>query len=351
MSVDFWFEALRKVRLHVVISDACDTIASMTPWWKKLMSTRRDRGTTHGVAELPRLNRAAIAHLLVTRYKLPQVDWDIADEWLTKHHSQSIELMRRAVVAAWLEELRDALDVDHQSWRMLQVEGLTPLESSFGLRTKKALDRSITEVQRSLEPVRGGATIPAFALVGLRTQSDYISFESHFFSGEGQWATSGGCYIRARGPSFPLIVLNLSSKFHAEATIAHELTHHALCECNIPLWIEEGLTQMMEERVTGIQNFSLSAETAGKQRARWAGDALREFLDGEGFSSPEDEDQQLAYHLSQWIVRRLLDEQPKQFFAFLRDCADTEPNASCLKHLGCSEEELARSAAGIPDEE
>jgi hypothetical protein len=314
----------------------------MCSWWDRILGNRR---SVSGAINLPAIDLEAVRGMLVRREGLSHVDWSLADAWLQRHHPDD-PLMRRAIAAAWLELLREELAGDYQAWRTLRYDALTPFDGTLGQRIRSAADRSLDELTRSLKPIRGEEPIPAFVMVGVSSREDYSSFLSPMFS-DGQQATSGGIYAREHDGQPPMLVLNLVNRGESDSTIAHELTHHALADAGIPLWIEEGLTQMMEERVTHTANFLVNAEAISKMRSRWSGERAFEFLDGRGYGSPDDDDQQLAYLLSQWIVRRCLEERPKPFFAFLRACRETEPDDACVKHMGCTTEELARDMAGL----
>lgn len=273
----------------------------------------------------------------------------MADSWLSRQttaEDRRLEL-ERAIAAAWLEELRDALEVDHQTWRTEDVDGLTPLGDSIGKRAADTAAKARREITRALAPIRGKRAIPPYALIALKPIDAYISFEAHFLHEDSNVATSGGCYLRREAAGYPTMVLNAGTALSVEQTVAHELTHHALVDANLPLWAEEGITQMMEERVVGIANFSLDSERAGRQRDRWQGDEIELFIDGTGFSSPNDDDQDLAYHLSQWAVRRALERDRDKFFEFLRACSELEPELAAAAALHCSQAEFVRTTCGI----
>src|SRR6185295_15043814 len=180
-----------------------------------------------------------------------------AEVWI-QANSPSPELhdqFRRAAAAAWLDELRDALQDDHKRWRHAGVEGLGPIEDDLAVRAAKGADRAREMIADALRPIRADAPIPLVAVIALRKQEDYYSFISRYYPDEGEFGTSGGVYINEGEPSVPIIAMPANLKHSVELTLAHELTHHALRGLELPLWVEEGLTQMMEERVTGYTAF------------------------------------------------------------------------------------------------
>lgn len=258
---------------------------------------------------------------------------------------QGPESVRRAVASAWLDEVRDALTEDHRRWRADRVEGVAPLDGRIAQRIARGTDKAIGMIEKSLEPIRGREPIPAIAVVALASKEDYYSFISHFYPEQGEFATSGGVYLNEGADSFPVIALPASNA-NVEQVIAHELTHHALFRRRLPLWVEEGITQMMEERVTGISNFRLDHEMLRRHRERWLDGGLDPFLSGEAFHSAEDDQQELAYHLSQFVVRGALSKSPEQFFAFLRGCKDELEEKAAARHLRCDPREFVEYALG-----
>lgn len=321
-----------------------------------MLRTRRASGKS---IVFPSLPREQIAPFLLEEEGLPHVDWGMAEVWIERKSGGDLTVsqsLRRAVAAAWLDELRDAMPTDSRRWRRASVEGLAPLEGNVGLRTANGADRSIEIIAKALREIRGDPTtcpIPPIAVVVLATAEEYYSFISHFYGEEGEYATSGGIYVRSSADTFPILAINGQTTEHLEATIAHELTHHALhpdiadagISEGLPLWAEEGLTQLMEERVTGVANFRFNRALLARHRELWEGIGFGGFADGSTFHSPEGERQELSYNLAHALTNSLLTTRPKAFFAFARACRNEGANAenAASEHLGGSVEELARA--------
>jgi hypothetical protein len=298
-------------------------------------------GEAQGHFEPPAVERELVKHLFRPEHGLPQVDWWEADAWREKNPGVSL----RAVAGVWLDELRDALEGEHRRWRHERIEGRAPEEDGLALRAARGAERALEIVERSLRPVRGDGPVPELALIVFRDADPYYSFSAHGHAEEGEFATSGGFYQNDGGDSFPLIVTHAQSRWHLESTIAHEMTHHALYGLHLPLWLEEGFTQMMEERVTGYTDFELDLEMVERQRERWS-EGLGDFWSCDAFFSPRDDDQELSYHLSEWLVRAALADQPDRFFAFVRGCARGSAEAAAVEHLGYKLEDLGRRLLG-----
>lgn len=312
----------------------------------KLFNARR---TPEPAIEVPVLERDRIRHLLTEQSGLPQVDWGMARHWALKQAGEGLggDAMFRALAGGWLDELRDTLKEDHRRWRRGPVEGLAPMSHGVSERVAAAAEQSIKEIRRSLGTIRGDAPIPPIAIVALASSKDYFSFIAPFYPDEGTFATSGAVYIHDP-EMFPVIALPTQVRHGIEAAVAHELTHHALASLDIPAWAEEGLTQMMEERVTGQANFKLDHEMMSRHRACWPERGFDGYFSGEAFHSPEEDEQELAYHLSQLLVRRLLTEQPRAFFEFARHASSADDgHAAASEHLGIDLNDYALVVLGI----
>lgn len=278
------------------------------------------------------MSRDEIASLLVMDANVPQVDMAKLETWLQMQRRPNDELHRRAVTAAWLDEVRSALAVEHRRLRTANTEVIVPLRAAVGVDVAQAGERALAVIHDALRKIRGDAPIRAIAIVAIAPTDAFIDFTSHFFSEDSHTATFGGLYIR-EGSVMPLLAINAMQKGHALSVLAHELTHHALRDARLPLWIEEGLTQMMEERVTGLLAFTLTEAEREEHANEWTREALEEFVEGTSFFSPHGDRQRLAYHLAQWFARACLTTQPERYFAFARACAQEDWQAAFRMHF------------------
>jgi hypothetical protein len=301
--------------------------------------------------DLPVVPRDEAAGLWHRPDGLPRVDWEMAGHWIARREDGEMRTheYRRAVMAACLDEVRDSLRIDHRRWSSLNVEGLAPLKGIVGKAMAGVAERSFRMLRKDLQRIRGDAPIPPIALVAIDPYDSYIDFTNSYFPEGGAYATSGGLYLNEGPRAFPLIALDGQTRFACETAVAHELTHHALHGCGLPAWVEEGFTQMMEERIAGTTNFTLNTEMIYRQREHWESHDVREFLEGSSFMSPTPDMQELSYHLAQWVVRGELSRHSDEFFRFARACRDEDPEAACEAILGLTARELVLGVIGIQD--
>lgn len=312
-----------------------------------------DREALAAPVGLPEIERESISHLLHVADGLPRVDWAAADGWIARQSPRhgGPEQWRRAVAAAWLDELRDSLAEDHHRWRSQNIEGLAPLAGRVAHAAAQTAERAYEVLSRDLAVIRGKVPIPPISLCVIAPLDSYITLISGYFPEEGEFATSGGIYLHEGSSAQGLVVVNAAGRHQCEQTIAHELTHHALRGSRLPIWVEEGFTQMMEERIVGVPNFNLDQEMMARQHAAWRERDIDEFLSGAGFHCPDDDVQELSYHLSQLVVRSELTRRPKEFFEFAKACRVMGAEEACVRHLGVTPRELVGGAIGLEEGE
>lgn len=303
----------------------------MRRWLDRLLGRRAKE-----VAVLRDVDRERVRFLMMVREGVPTIDWGMAAAWLEKETPDVVErgLLHRAIAAAWLDEVRDSLDGDYKRWRHARVEGLGAVERNVAVQVAASTDRCIRVIEEALAPLLMGEKIEPVAIVALASKDEYLSFIAPHYPDEGEFATSGGQYSCAWEGSFPLIALPVLPGADPTGVIAHETTHHAMVKFGLPLWVEEGLTQMMEERVAGHSMFVLNEELLERHRARWEETGLEGFWEGGSFRSPHEDEQELSYHLSQLLVRAQLQQDAGRFFGFVRDCRMKGSDVACEDHLG-----------------
>lgn len=301
------------------------------------------------VASVPVLlsfDREQIAHLWDRPRGLPHIRWPEANQWLADHAGTGTDtqLGRRSIMAAYLDELSKRLS--HQRWQSENVESITPSDDAIGRRIMGIAERAYKVLRTDLRAIRDDVPIPPIAIIALEPQSSYLDFIDHYYPKSGSFASSGGIYLR-RDNAFPVLSLNASIRWGCEAVVVHELTHHALQDAGLPLWVEEGFTQMMEERIAFHNQFAVDIHTRTRQQEYWSRIDIETFLNGTSFRSPHEDAQHLSYHLAQWVVRSQLVQRPEAFFRFARACKGNDARRQFQQVLGISMRELVLATIGI----
>ena len=130
----------------------------------------------------------------------------------------------------------------------------------------------------------------------------------------------------------------------------HEVAHACLSHRNLPLWLEEGITQLAEEAaVASWARFLLTSEEAAGLRAYWREQTLSDFWWGRGFGIP-DEGQRHCYQLAQILFRQIVSDHRGQLPKFLNAIsADDAGDTAAREVLGISLAEIATQFLGAGD--
>lgn len=307
----------------------------------------------------PPLAIDAMSPFLRTHLGLPHLNWDEALDHIgsTAQTDSDADDLARAMIGGWVDALARALNARYPTplarWRDVGVEGLAPAIDRARLQRSTA--KALATIGHALTPIRGDPRdhpIAHITIIAAPTIDAYYDFVDAYRQDDGHFASSGGTYMGDSSINPPSLILNVHR--HAfEHSLAHELTHHALAPQvedagYLPLWAEEGLTQMMEERVTNQSHFAFDQEKLQRHRALWSSIGLNGFLNGDTFRSPEDGHQELSYNLAEAVTRSLLDTKPNSIFAFARAClGGNDPAKASIEHLGQTEAHVILSFLGI----
>ena len=134
----------------------------------------------------------------------------------------------------------------------------------------------------------------------------YYDYVTDFYPDEGEFALSGGMFLDVGYGHFTVCPAYGDDY---ERVIAHELNHALLRHLPLPLWLNEGVTQVMEDVVQDSSYFMVDHEIRRRHRAYWNAETIDMFWSGDSFFSPDD-GQELSYHLSQVLFRNLMSDYP-----------------------------------------
>ncbi len=243
---------------------------------------------------------------------LPHARWaKVSKRVATIADANAQEAAWRSAAETWLTNLAEALSksvIVFVSKRVLllgspEAEPLTSFAERTILHVDRLLD-GIGSVER-----RGPHVIVAFD--NIRRFYDYVDY---FHTESGEYGGAAGMFVD-RG--YPHIVVGPGELWSRRSTIAHELTHDYLSSHELPLWLEEGLAQLIEHHAVSTSSFVLDREQQQRHQALWSVSGLSPFWSGEAFSMA-DESQELAYQLALVLVRSIISDAEKQVAEFVR---------------------------------
>jgi hypothetical protein len=256
-------------------------------------------------------------------------------------------------VRHWLDALGRALGGGYETLESKHFIVLAQRAEGKAGRLLKCAERCRGAIRSVLGEVADFGERGKEIVLALRTRAEYYDYTC-FYDPEGEHGGSAGIHIREGQPHVALWGRDMAL---LEQTLAHELTHVALCHLRMPQWLEEGLAQTVMRGVTGQAPLGVDEEAALRHRRYWAGHGLDAFWGGDGFSAPGDL-QGLSYELAEILVRLLVEESrprwfgrarepQRRFLAFLRAAsAEDGGEAAAREHLGCGLADLAARFLG-----
>lgn len=276
--------------------------------------------------------------------ELPMPQWGIIGEWInTNVPSDKHYEAWDAAAETWLKRLKLHLGADYvidadEEFGLLST--LSAVDGTAVLRHAISTKRQLQEYLRELpEPNFLGPHV----IIVFKTRDQFFDYVAHAFP-DGEFGSPEGICIRATG--YMHIVLVPLPVDRIQPAIAHELTHVMLAHLPIPLWLEEGLAQLLEEHVTGQHHFRIDHESALRHRTFWKEHGLQDFWNGWAYHRPDD-GRELAYGLSQVLLRNLMADHPKKFFRIIEDAlVEDAGDAAFRKHIGIGIAECAAQFLG-----
>ena len=149
------------------------------------------------------------------------------------------------------------------------------------------------------------------AFADARSYYDYVV---SFYEDEGEFGGSCGMCIRSDG--YMHIALHYA-KWDWRNVVVHELTHNLLGHLALPVWVEEGLVQLVEDQMSDrTKFFAPDHPLQRRHRDYWSANSMEGFWTGSAFSAA-DEGQELSYSLAQILMWNLFRDHRERVNDFI----------------------------------
>ncbi len=107
-------------------------------------------------------------------------------------------------------------------------------------------------------------------------QDQYYRYVSHFYP-DGDHILSAGIFLRSGG--YAHIALH-EMGFGTVQTLSHELAHNCLMTLRLPLWLNEGMANLLECGASAERANGLDADLAQEHFQFWKSENIQGFWDG-----------------------------------------------------------------------
>lgn len=248
------------------------------------------------------------------RESLPRPNWNAIANWLESNvEPDSFHETWASIARDWLGRLAQSLPSGyavHESSEFL----LLTADPLFAKQVLRLCEHARRTILQTLDGVACEEGLGKYVVLLFADAESYYDYVTDFYPDEGEFALSGGIFLNDGYGHIAMIPYNLND---CERTIAHELNHAVLRHLPLPLWLNEGVTQFMEDMVVGSSQFMIDLEIVRRHRSYWNDETIHQFWSGDSFHSPDG--QELSYHLSQVLFRNLISDFPKKVKAVLNN--------------------------------
>ena len=277
-------------------------------------------------------------------FQLPRVNWNLVRDWVENNVAVSDQTRAWSTLAhQWLEAVDLALGETHRAIRSDHVILFAPTEFEQAVSLFDLAESGLKEMASLLGPLARQNQTGPLVIMLFGDDESYCRYVSPF-DPEIEFVRSAGFCFKG---DFVHVALRPAVSEQLQQTLLHEIAHACLSDRNLPLWLEEGITQLAEEAaVANWARFSLSSEDAAKLRLYWREHPVSDFWWGHGFHTP-DEGQRHCYQLAQILFRQIVSDHRKELPEFLSaaSAADAGDNAA-RKILRVSIAEIASQFLG-----
>lgn len=232
----------------------------------------------------------------------PLPDWNaIADRVEAEHPPENWHRVYCGLGTGWMERIREVLGGSYtirESTNFILLSTVSDGKAAEVLRFLERIDERIQQTIPALLPEELYGKCPVIAFCD---EQDFYRYVSQYIPEDGDFGGMGGVYLNRGYGHFAMPDGDLESYV---AVMSHELCHAFLHHLELPLWLNEAITQGVENSISGELPYILDREMIGRHRAYWNGGLIQEFWRGDSFHLP-DEGQELSYHLARFILHTL----------------------------------------------
>jgi hypothetical protein len=278
-----------------------------------------------------RIDLISIPNALDTRLGLPRPDWTVIRDWTEQHVAEeALDDAWTQLAQQWLEQLQRALPANYGIAQSEEFLLLSAADSATNGRLLRWCESFREKILDTLEGVARDEGYGKHVVLAFHDWETYYDYVADFYPDTGEFALSGGIFLDCGYGHF---AVSTRSDHQLDRTIAHELTHAMLRHLPLPLWLNEGVTQVVEDLLIGSSHFRMDPELALRHRSYWNEESIHSFWSGDSFYFPDD-GQELSYSLAQVLFRNLASDYPRRILDFLgaarfSDAGDEALLAAC----------------------
>jgi len=280
------------------------------------------------------LHLREIPGALSTADAIPRIDWTKVREAIVPHANHAaINQLWTELAAQWLGILAVHLAGSYEIYEGSHLLLLCARPVGESKRLLRLADDAYDRLARMINPNPGSGCPGKRAIIILDKTSLYYDYISYFYADSDRaYGASVGMHT-SRG--YGHIVLNGNSKSMLQ-TLVHELAHALVADRPLPVWLNEGLAQFVEDMVPGYRAPFINARDVRLHRRYWSWFGTAHFWTGAGFKGAAS--QRLSYQLAEILFRNLVTDRDRRrsVSTFLATAHREDAGAkACREAFGC----------------
>ncbi len=257
----------------------------------------------------------------------PRPDWDRLNEWIDARSANADrQHMWIEVQAKWLGLISDHLQDSYSIWESSHFLVVSNRQKPECEHLIRFCEKSRTHILRLLRNAASEQPWGKIIVLVLSDSDDYFDYIGDWYPDEGEFGGSIGACLS--GPC-PHIAVLAGPRTSCEPTIAHELNHLFLQHLDLPRWLDEGLTQIVEHEIAGLGKPERDREMSRKHGVWWNSETIQEFWSGTSFFASDDR-QLMSYDLAMQMAGSLLLKFPSTFADFLTSATSADAGDAAI---------------------
>jgi hypothetical protein len=294
------------------------------------------------------LDLETIPGALGTYEGIPRVNWDVVREAVKTYQDHpALNQIWTELAAQWLGLLGRSLNPIYKLYEgrhLLMLTAARPERVRLLLDTGDAAYERLQNLVRRTTAQRGNGK---HAVIVMAVAAHYYAYLSYYHPEQDKpIAMSGGTFL-SHGYRHTVIDGQRNTDYR---TLVHELAHDSVSHLTLPLWLDEGIAQSVEDMVPDYRPPFIDGRQARLHRRYWSWFGLDHFWTGKSFHAVSS--QRLSYQLADILFRNLRNDRKrgKRLGDFVTTATrDDVGAAACQQCFGCSLSDLAAEFLGPGD--
>ncbi|MBX3439102.1 MAG: hypothetical protein KF861_16550 [Planctomycetaceae bacterium] len=238
---------------------------------------------------------------------LPRPQWDVYLPELYREVPESdLDAALTEAVRYWLTQLGAACGPGYNATESESFHLLSCLDERQAARVVHYCEDTLSRILQILSGIAADEGYGPHVVLAFDSAYLYYRYVARYYP-EGKFGGSAGVFLSDDGYKHVAIQF-LPHDWHR--TLTHELVHSTLSHRPLPMWLDEGLTMLVESHLTGTEPVTINGEIRSRLREYWRTHSLESFWSGESFAF-DDDGQELSYALA-FIVSYNLSLAAKQ---------------------------------------